>query len=60
MLRSAGANLIGCIVNTIGSGTEFERVGYYGYYGDAAKDPATNQNGSSESNGTLLSKARRS
>lgn len=38
MLRSAGANLVGCIVNTVGSGNEFERVGYYGYYGDAYRD----------------------
>jgi capsular exopolysaccharide synthesis family protein len=38
MLRSAGANLLGCIVNTIGSGNEFERVGYYGYYGDSGRD----------------------
>ena len=31
-LRSGGAKLLGCIVNTYGSGSEFERTGYYGYY----------------------------
>lgn len=31
-LRSAGAKMLGCIVNTFGSGHEFERRGYYGYY----------------------------
>lgn len=31
-LRAAGAKLPGCIVNTFGSGREFERRGYYGYY----------------------------
>ena len=31
-LRSANARLLGCVVNTYGSGHEFERRGYYGYY----------------------------
>ena len=31
-LRSANAKMLGCIVNTYGSGHEFERRGYYGYY----------------------------
>ncbi len=31
-LRSGGAKMLGCIVNTFGSGSEFERAGYYGYY----------------------------
>ena len=31
-LRSANAKLLGCVVNTYGSGHEFERRGYYGYY----------------------------
>lgn len=31
-LRSANAKLLGCVVNTYGSGAEFERRGYYGYY----------------------------
>lgn len=31
-LRSAGVKMIGCILNTFGSGNEFERAGYYGYY----------------------------
>lgn len=31
-LRSANAKMLGCIVNTFGSGHEFERRGYYGYY----------------------------
>jgi capsular exopolysaccharide synthesis family protein len=31
-LRSANARMLGCVVNTYGSGAEFERRGYYGYY----------------------------
>jgi capsular exopolysaccharide synthesis family protein len=31
-LRSANAKMLGCVVNTYGSGHEFERRGYYGYY----------------------------
>jgi succinoglycan biosynthesis transport protein ExoP len=31
-LRAANANLLGCVVNTYGSGEGFERKGYYGYY----------------------------
>lgn len=31
-LRSANAKMLGCVVNTYGSGAEFERRGYYGYY----------------------------
>ena len=31
-LRSAGAKMLGCVINTFGSGNEFERGGYYGYY----------------------------
>lgn len=31
-LRAAGAKMLGCVVNTYGSGSEFERRGYYGYY----------------------------
>jgi Mrp family chromosome partitioning ATPase len=46
-LRSANAKMLGCIVNTYGSGHEFERRGYYGYYysdkngkgGDSAGKP---------------------
>jgi capsular exopolysaccharide synthesis family protein len=34
-LRSANAKMLGCVVNTYGSGAEFERRGYYGsYYSD--------------------------
>jgi len=31
-LRAANAKLLGCVVNTYGSGEGFERKGYYGYY----------------------------
>ena len=31
-LRAAKANLLGCVVNTYGSGDGFERRGYYGSY----------------------------
>lgn len=31
-LRSANVPLLGCILNTFGSGNEFERAAYYGHY----------------------------
>lgn len=37
-LRSANAKMLGCVVNTYGSGHEFERRGYYGYYYSDRKD----------------------
>lgn len=37
-LRSANARMLGCVVNTYGSGHEFERRGYYGYYYSDRKD----------------------
>ena len=43
-LRSAGAKLLGCILNTYGSGHEFERTGYYGYY-YADRKPGSHLNG---------------
>ncbi len=43
-LRSANVKMLGCIVNTFGSGREFERGGYYGYYyaDRNGKSPANN------------------
>lgn len=43
-LRSANVKMLGCIVNTFGSGREFERGGYYGYYyaDRNGKSPASN------------------
>jgi succinoglycan biosynthesis transport protein ExoP len=38
-LRSANAKMLGCIVNTYGSGAEFERRGYYGYYYSSDRNP---------------------
>ncbi len=49
-LRSAGAKLLGCILNTYGSGHEFERTGYYGYY-YADRKPKSQLNGTALSVG---------
>lgn len=44
-LRSANAKMLGCIVNTYGSGHEFERRGYYGYYYSDRKDKGGDSSG---------------
>jgi len=56
-LRSAGAKMLGCILNTYGSGHEFERTGYYGYY-YADRKPKGQLNGSALSEGKGSRKAR--
>ncbi|MBL8811930.1 MAG: polysaccharide biosynthesis tyrosine autokinase [Planctomycetaceae bacterium] len=41
-LRSAGINMLGCVLNTYGSGNEFEKKGYYGhYYSDRTRSEST-------------------
>ena len=48
-LRAAGAKMLGCVVNTFGSGREFERRGYYGYYySDRTKQESGPQIGDGE------------
>ncbi len=39
-LRSAGVNLVGCMLNAYGSGKDFDRSGYAGYYESSYSRPA--------------------
>lgn len=48
-LRAANTKLLGCVVNTYGSGENFERRGYYGgYYGGYYSSDRVEKNGGSK------------
>jgi Mrp family chromosome partitioning ATPase len=62
-LRGVGANLLGCVLNTFGSGSEFAGGGgYYGYYasptenGSARPRTAASRNGAGSSKTETLAR----